>query len=76
MKNFMEIGNGIALAKLITKKYSENLQKIIVVNPNSFTSAIFKIVSPFLSESVRNIVVFSNQPFQNVVSENGVSCQG
>jgi len=50
------------LAKLITKKYSENLQKNIVVNPNSFTSAIFKMVS----ESVRNIVV----------SENVVSCEG
>jgi len=64
MKNFMEIGNGVALAKLINTKYSEHLQKIIVVNPNSFTSAIFNIVNPFLGEKVRNMVVFSNQPFQ------------
>jgi hypothetical protein len=64
MQNFMEIGNGVALAKLINTKYSEHLQKIIVVNPNSFTSAIFNIVNPFLGEKVRNMVVFSNQPFQ------------
>ena len=64
MKNFMEIGNGIALAKLITEKYSDNLQKIIVVNPNSFTSAIFNTVKPFLSEKVTDMVIFCKQPFQ------------
>jgi hypothetical protein len=60
IKNFMEIGNGIALAKLITEKYSEHLQKIIVINSNMYTSAIFNIISPFLSERVRNMVVFSD----------------
>ena len=61
MHNFLEIGNAVALAKLITEKYSEHLQKIIVVNPNSFTSTIFNIISPFLSERVRSIVVFSDK---------------
>jgi hypothetical protein len=61
MQNFLEIGNGIALAKLITEKYSNHLQNIIVVNPNSFTSTIFNIIRPFLSERVRNMVVFSHQ---------------
>jgi len=66
MQNFMEIGNGIALSKLINTKYSEHLQKIIVVNPNSFTSAIFNMVKPFLSERVQSLVIFSNQPFQKI----------
>ena len=66
MQNFIEIGNGVALAKLISEKYSDHLQKIIVVNPNSFTSAIFNLVNPFLNQKVRNIVVFSRQPFQMV----------
>jgi hypothetical protein len=66
MKNYLEIGNGIALSKLITEKYSEHLQKIIVVNPNMYTSAIFNMVKPFLSERVQNLVVFSNQPFQKI----------
>jgi hypothetical protein len=63
MKHFMEMGNAIALAKLITEKYSEHLEKIIVVHPNMYTSAIFNLVKTFLSEKVRNMVVFSKQPF-------------
>jgi hypothetical protein len=66
MKNYLEIGNGIALSKLITEKYSRNLQKIIVVNPNMYTSAIFNMVKPFLSERVQSLVIFSNQPFQKI----------
>jgi len=62
MKNFMEIGNGIALARLITEKFSEHLQKIIVINQNAFTSAIYAIVKPFLSESVQKLVVFPPFP--------------
>jgi hypothetical protein len=60
IKNFLEIGNAITLAKLITKKYGRNLQKIIIINQNIFTNTIFNIVSSFLSESIRNIVVFSS----------------
>jgi hypothetical protein len=62
MKNFMEIGNGIALARLITEKFSEHLQKIIVINQNAFTNAIYAIVKPFLSESVQKLVVFPPFP--------------
>jgi hypothetical protein len=61
LKNFMDIGNGIGLAQLISEKYSTNLQKIYVINTNSYTSTIFDIVSPFLSKSVRSMVVFSEK---------------
>jgi hypothetical protein len=61
MKNFLEFENGIALAKLITEKYSNHLQKIIVINPNSYTSAIFNLVKPFLNKRVRSIITFSNE---------------
>jgi len=60
IKHFMEVSNGIALAKLITEKYSEHLQNIIVINSNIYTTTIFNIISPFLTEKVRNMVVFSN----------------
>lgn len=58
IKNFMEISNGIALTKLITEKYSTNLQNIIVINTNIYTSTIFNIVKPFLNEKVLSLVIF------------------
>jgi hypothetical protein len=60
INNFMEISNGIALAKLITEKYSKNLQNIIVINTNIYTSTIFNIIKPFLNENVRRLVIFSD----------------
>ena len=74
MKNFMEIGNGIALARLITEKFSEHLQKIIVINQNAFTSAIYAIVKPFLSESVQKLVVFPPFPPLEKVEPNHSNC--
>jgi len=58
IKNFMEISNGIALAKLITEKYSNNLQNIIVINTNTYTSTIFNIIKPFLNDKVKSLVIF------------------
>ena len=61
INNFLEIRNAIALTKLITEKYSKNLQKIIVVNQNSFTSIIYGIVKPFLTSQMQDIVYFSEK---------------
>ena len=58
MKNFLEIGNTISIIKLISDKYSENLQKIIVMNTNSYTSAIYNIIKPVLNERMRSLVFF------------------
>lgn len=70
INNFLEISNGIALAKLITEKYSENLQKIIIINQNSFSEAIYGIVKPFLNERVQKLVVFSDKSVQKVEQSN------
>jgi len=60
MKHFLEIGNAVALTKLITEKYSNNLQKIIVINQNSFTNIIYSIIKPFLTSKIQSIVYFSD----------------
>ena len=62
MKEFLEIGNTISIVKLIREKYSTNLEKIIVINTNSYTSAIYNIIKPFLSEQMQSVVFFSNMP--------------
>jgi hypothetical protein len=56
MKHFLQIDVGIELAKLISKKFSKNLQKIIIINPNIYISSVYKIVNPFLNEKLRSIV--------------------
>jgi len=58
MKNFLEIGNTISIVKLINEKYSVNLQKIIVINTNSYTSTIYNIIKPVLNERMRSLVFF------------------
>jgi hypothetical protein len=68
MKHFFEINNAVTLAKLITEKYSTNLQKIHVINTNSYTTTIFGIVQPFLNKRVRSMVVFSEKSSESKAS--------
>jgi hypothetical protein len=70
IKQFLEIGNGIALVKLISEKYSKNLQKIIVINQNSFTTTIYSIVKPLLNEHMQSLILFSNQNIENDEKKN------
>jgi len=49
------------LVKLINEKYSENLKKIIIINPTWHINATIKMVMPFLSEKVRGLIVKSKQ---------------
>jgi hypothetical protein len=44
------------LVKLINDKYSENLKKIIIINPTWHINATIKMVMPFLSEKVRSLI--------------------
>lgn len=55
-KHMMEIGTGIALAKLITNKYGHNLKKIIIINPSWNIKTVLEIVTPFLSPRLRNLI--------------------
>ena len=68
MKNFLDINNSVALVKLITEKYSTYLEKIIIINTNSYTSTIFNFVKPFLNKRVRQIITFSNEPSESNVA--------
>jgi hypothetical protein len=39
LKHFMQINVGIELAKLISTKFSSNLEKIKIINPTIYVSA-------------------------------------
>jgi hypothetical protein len=56
MKHFLQIEVGIELAKLISIKFSENLQKIIIINPNIYISSVYNLVHPFMNEKLRSII--------------------
>ena len=56
MKHFLQIEVGIELAKLISSKFSGNLQKIIIINPNIYISSVYKLVYPFMNEKLRSII--------------------
>ncbi len=44
------------LANLITKKFSKNLKKIIIINPNFYVHITHSMLMPFLSNKVRDII--------------------
>jgi hypothetical protein len=56
MKHFLQIEVGIELAKLISSKFSGNLQKIIIINPNIYISSVYRLVHPFMNEKLRSIM--------------------
>jgi len=59
LKHFLQIDVGIQLAKLITRKFSHNLNKIIIINPSFYISATYNIIQLFLNEKVRSIINFN-----------------
>jgi hypothetical protein len=46
----------IELAKLISSKFSEKLQKIIIINPNFYIKSVYNIIYPFLNQKIKSIV--------------------
>lgn len=56
MKHFLQIEVGIELAKLISSKFSENLQKIIIINPNIYISSVYNLIHPFMNEKLTSII--------------------
>ncbi len=61
LNHFIELKVGIELAKLISNKFSDNLQKIIVINPTIYTSITYKVVKPFLGNKITGIIDFNNK---------------
>lgn len=56
MKHLLQIEVGIELAKLISRKFSNNLKKIIIINPNIYISSLYSLVYPFMNEKLRSII--------------------
>jgi hypothetical protein len=56
VKHFFQIEVAIELAKLISSKFSEKLQKITIINPNFYIKSIYNIIYPFLNTKMKSIV--------------------
>lgn len=61
LKHLMYINIGITLSTLLSTKYSHNLQKIIIINPNMYVSITYNIVKFFLSDYIKSIIEFDNE---------------
>lgn len=60
LQHFLQINLAIKLAKLICKKFSINLLKIIIINPTIYILSTYNILIPFLTKEVNNIITFNN----------------
>jgi len=56
LKHFLQIEVAVELAKLISSKFSEKLEKIIIINPNFYIKSIYNIIYPFLNNKIKSIV--------------------
>ena len=63
IKHLLEVNVAIELAKLITNKYSKNLEKICIINPNWYIYSMTSIVWPFLSKKVRDLIIYDSEKY-------------
>jgi hypothetical protein len=54
--HFSQIDVGIQLAKLISSKFSNNLVKIIVINPSNYISLTYEIIKQFLNKKIKSVI--------------------
>jgi len=59
--HFLQIEVAKELSKLISSKFSENLEKIIIINPSGYVSAVYAIVKPFLNDKVKSIIEINHE---------------
>jgi len=59
----------IGIAKLISNKFSKNLKKIIIINPTFYITMTYKVVMPFLNETIKNIIEinYENTTAQEII---------
>lgn len=60
-KHAIQTKVAIELAKLISNKFSKNLKKIIIINPTVYITVTHKIIMPFLSNKVKDIIEINNE---------------
>jgi hypothetical protein len=65
LKHFFQIEVAIELAKLISSKFSEKLEKIIIINPNFYIKSVYNIIYPFLNVKMKTIIEL-NYVFKSV----------
>lgn len=63
LKHLLEYEVGIGLAKLISEKYSTNLEKICIINPNWYIYSMVSIVWPFLTKQIKSIIVYDSSKY-------------
>ena len=56
----------IGIAKLISNKFSKNLKKIIIINPTFYITMTHKMITPFLNETMRNMIEID---YENTTSQ-------
>ena len=60
LKYATEIKTAIGISNLLTSKYGEQLQEILVKNPTWHVHSLLYIIWPFLSTHIQSIVVIDN----------------
>jgi hypothetical protein len=53
----IEIDVATSLARLISSKYSDSLQKITIINPSFLVNIMLTIVTSFLSKKIQSLIV-------------------
>lgn len=59
--HFIQFNVGIELAKLITNKFSHNLEKIIIINPTMYIYLTYKSIKLFLNDYVNQTIIFDSK---------------
>jgi len=57
-KHVCEYQVGLDLANLITKKYSDNLQKICIINPNWYIYLLLSIMWPLMDDKIKSKILY------------------
>jgi hypothetical protein len=60
IKDMLNFGMYIKLTELISSKHSTFLRKIVIINHNFFTNSLLKIMYPFVSKRMRDVVMIVN----------------
>jgi hypothetical protein len=61
LKHAMQSSVAIELAKLISNKFSNNLKKIIIINPTFYITMTHKLIMPFLGTRVRELIEINHE---------------
>jgi hypothetical protein len=63
LSHALDIQTAIELAKLINHKYSNNLDKIVIINSTTFIWVIIKTISFFISEETKKKIHVSDKEY-------------